>query len=229
MKDYVSSIIGKEYVIPTIGVWDKPEDIEWNKLPNQFVLKTTHGGGSTGVVICRDKNTFNKQKAIDKLNASLKMDIYRLFREWPYKDVKKRIIAEQFIMPLDGMVDLSDYKWYCFNGEPKFCQVIQNRSSKETIDFFDAEWNHQEFVGLNPKAGQAAVPPIRPAHLGIQVKIASLLSKKLPFSRIDLYEVGDCIYFGEITFFPMSGLGSFRPDDYNDLLGQLIVLPEKNI
>ena len=227
VKEYVSKSIGGEYVIPTLGVWDKPEKIEWDKLPNQFVLKTTHGGGSTGVVICRDKNAFNKQKAIERLNSSLKMDIYRLFREWPYKNVHRRVIAEQYIKPADGMKDLSDYKWYCFNGEPKFCQVIQNRTSKETIDFFDTAWKHQEFIGLNPKADQAVVPPIHPAHLDIQIKIASLLSKDLPFSRIDLYEVGDCVYFGEITFFPMSGLGSFRPKYYNELLGQMIVLPKK--
>ena len=227
VKNYVSKAIGEGFVIPTLGVWDKPENIEWDKLPNQFVLKTTHGGGSTGVVICKDKNTFDKQKAIKKLNASLKMDIYRLFKEWPYKDVHKRIIAEKYLMPMEGLKDLSDYKWYCFNGEPKFCQVIQNRTSKETIDFFDAEWNHQEFVGLNPKAGQAVVPPVRPICLDIQVEIASRLSQNIPFSRIDLYEVGNHVYFGEITFFPMSGFGSFRPNQYNEILGQMISLPSK--
>ena len=99
VKDYVTSIIGSEYVIPTLGVWDRPEDIEWDKLPNQFVLKTTHGGGNEGVVICRDKNTFDRNIAVEKLNKSLKQDIYRELREWPYKDVPKRIIAEQFISP----------------------------------------------------------------------------------------------------------------------------------
>ena len=228
VKEYVSKTIGEEYVIPTLGVWDKPEDIEWDKLPNQFVLKTTHGGGSTGVVICKNKSEFDKQEAIKKLNVSLKMDVYRLLKEWPYKNVRKRIIAEKYIMPAEGLKDLSDYKWYCFNGEPKFCQVIQERTSKETIDFFDTDWNHQEFVGLNPKAGQAVVPPIRPEPLDVQIQIASRLSHNIPFSRIDLYEVGNHVYFGEITFYPMSGLGSFKPIQYNDILGQMIVLPEKN-
>jgi hypothetical protein len=227
VKEYVDKTIGEEYVIPTLGVWNKPEDIAWNNLPNQFVLKTTHGGGSTGVVICKDKNTFDKQTAIKKLNASLKMDIYRLFKEWPYKNVQRRIIAEQYIMPTDGLKDLSDYKWYCFNGEPKFCQVIQDRTSKETIDFFDTAWRHQDFVGLNPNANQALVPPAHPMHLDVQLQIASRLSQNIPFSRIDLYEAGNHVYFGEITFFPMSGLGSFRPNQYNEILGQMISLPPK--
>lgn len=227
VKDLVAKTIGEEYIIPTLGVWNKPEDIEWDKLPNQFVLKTTHGGGSTGVVICKDKTTFDKQIAISKLNASLKMDIYRLFREWPYKNVPKRIIAERYVSPAIDKMDLSDYKWYCFNGVPKYCQVIQDRTSKETIDFFDTNWRHQEFVGLNPKADQAVNPPIRPSHIETQVRLASLLSKSFPFSRIDLYEAENKVYFGEITFFPMSGFGSFKPNRYNDVLGQMITLPDK--
>lgn len=227
VKEYVAKIIGEEYVIPTLGVWDKPEDIEWEKLPNQFVLKTTHGGGSTGVVICRDKSAFDKQNAIDKLNASLEMDIYKLFKEWPYKNVPKRIIAERYVLPATDKKDLSDYKWYCFNGVPKYCQVIQDRTSEETIDFFDTDWRHQEFVGLNPIADQAVVAPICPSHLETQVQLASLLSKCFPFSRIDLYEAENKVYFGEITFFPMSGFGSFRPNQYNEILGQMISLPLK--
>lgn len=227
VKEYVAKIIGEEYVIPTLGVWDKPEDIEWEKLPNQFVLKTTHGGGSTGVVICRDKSAFDKQNAIDKLNASLEMDIYKLFKEWPYKNVPKRIIAERYVLPATDKKDLSDYKWYCFNGVPKYCQVIQDRTSEETIDFFDTDWRHQEFVGLNPIADQAVVAPICPSHLETQVQLASLLSKCFPFSRIDLYEAENKVYFGEITFFPMSGFGSFRPNQYNEILGQMISLPPK--
>lgn len=224
VKDYVAKIIGNEYVIPTLGVWDKPEDIEWDKLPNQFVLKTTHGGGSTGVVICKDKTVFDKQKAIEKLNVSLKRDIYRLFREWPYKNVPKRVIAEQYIAPATNVKDLPDYKWYCFDGEPVYCQVIQERSTNETIDFFNTEWKRQEFIGLNPAAAPAAVTPTRPADLATQIHIARELSKGIPFSRIDLYSVDSRQFFGEITFYPMSGFGSFSPDNYNVILGQMISL-----
>ncbi len=116
VKDYVAKIIGEEYIIPTLGVWDKPEDIDWDSLPDQFVLKTTHGGGGCGVVICRDKATFDKAKAIDKLNRSMKADIYRSFKEWPYKNVQKRIIAEKF-MEDTSLHELRDYKFFCFGGQ----------------------------------------------------------------------------------------------------------------
>lgn len=229
VKDYVAKIIGKEYIIPTLGVWNKPEDIEWETLPNQFVLKTTHGGGSSGVVICKDKASFNRQHAVAKLKESLNQDIYRKFKEWPYKNVPKRIIAEKYLDPNPNKKDIPDYKWYCFNGEPKYCQVIQDRSTKETIDFFDTNWAHQEFVGLNHPGSvgfeHASVTPNRPGNLETQIRIAKDLSKNIPFSRIDLYEIGEREYFGEITFYPMSGFGVFSPNNYNELLGQMLVLP----
>jgi len=225
VKDYVKAIIGEEYIIPTLGVWSRPEDIQWDILPDRFVLKTTHGGGSSGVVICKDKTTFDKQAAIDKLKAAMDIDIYKIVREWPYKNVPKRIIAEEYIDPTPKTNDLSDYKWYCFNGEPKFCQVIQNRTTEETIDFFDVKWNHQEFVGLNPNAGPALNQPKKPENLDLQLRIACQLSKDIPFSRIDLYETDNNTFFGEVTFYPASGFGKFSPAQYNELLGQMINMP----
>ena len=123
-------------------------------------------------------------------------------------------------------MDLPDYKWYCFNGEPKFCQVIQNRSTNETIDFFDINWIHQEFIGLNPKACHSHIPIDCPANLVTQIQIARKLSNGIPFSRVDLYSVGNKVYFGEITFFPMSGMGVFCPSEYNRILGDMIKLPQ---
>lgn len=225
VKDIVAGIIGSEHVIPTLGVWNRAEDIEWEKLPNKFVLKTTHGGGNEGVVICKDKMTFDREGALRKLTAGLKHDSSAYGREWPYRFVKRRIIAEQYIDPAPNVSDLPDYKWYCFNGEPKYCQVIQDRSTKETIDFFDVEWNHQEFVGLNPAAGPAALQPTRPSKLETHIRIARMLSKDIPFSRIDLYETGDNTYFGEVTLYPNSGLGVLTPERYNEFLGQMITLP----
>ena len=225
VKDYVAKIIGSEHVIPTLGAWNRPEDIEWDKLPSRFVLKTTHGGGNTGVIICRDKASFDRLKAVRDLNKSLKQDLYKTLREWPYRNVPRRIIAEEYIEPGPNVKDLPDYKWYCFNGEPKYCQVIQNRSTKETIDFFDTEWNHQAFTGLNPSAGPSEVTPERPANLELQIKIALELSKNIPFSRVDLYEAGDNTFFGEMTFYPKSGFGAFKPKEYNELLGNMIELP----
>lgn len=234
VKKYVADIIGEKYIIPTLGVWDKPEDIDWNALPNEFVLKTTHGGGSGGVVICKDKKTFDRNKAILTLRDSMNSDIYRSLREWPYKDVKKRVLAEKYMAPKDmvnnPIYDLSDYKFFCFNGEPKYCQVIRDRHSKESIDFYDMNWRHQEFVGLNPvtSSGKNLVngvnPVPRPLLLDDMICVCHKLSKNMKYVRIDMYVIDNRIYFGEITFYPASGIGLFNPDKWNEELGNLISL-----
>ena len=225
VKEIVANIIGKEHIIPTLGVWEHAEDIDWDILPEKFVLKTTHGGGNNGVIVCKNKNTIDKAAVVEKLSKGLKHDSSAYGREWPYRGVKRRIIAEEYIDPAPNTSDLVDYKWYCFNGEPKYCQVIQGRSTNETIDFFDTEWSHQEFTGLNPAAGPAALPLARPANLDVQIRIARELSKGMPYSRIDLYDTGHNTLFGEITLYPMSGLGTFTPESYNDILGEMIKLP----
>jgi hypothetical protein len=226
VKKYVADKIGEEYVIPTLGVWEKTEDIDWDKLPNKFVLKCTHDSG--GLVICREKSNLDIEAAIKKLNASLKRDYYKAGREWPYKNVPRRIIAEKFIEVNPLVKDLPDYKWYCFNGEPIYCQVIQDRSSDETIDFFDKDWNHQDFVGMNPAAKPAKEEPQRPKNLDVQIRIARELSKDIPYARIDLYEIDGKTWFGEITLYPSSGTtGNFTPEQYNNILGELIKLPEE--
>lgn len=156
-------------------MWDSPEEIDFDRLPEQFVLKTTHGGGSGGVVVCRDKSLLNKEKAVSILRESMDSDIYKNFREWPYKNVRKRIIAETFIAPKaelqNAKYDLTDYKFFCFDGTPEYCQVIRDRHSKETIDFYDMRWRHQDFVGLLPRNGNCPVvsngevPVARPERL----------------------------------------------------------------
>lgn len=230
VKKYVGNIIGEKYIIPTIGVWDKPEDIDWDSLPDKFVLKTTHGGGSVGVVICKDKNSFNKEKAIRNLSQSLKQNIYTELREWPYKDVKKRIIAEPFMEDYnDSSQDLPDFKFFCFNGNPKYCQVIKDRNTKETIDFFDMHWQHQEFIGFNPYVTHAKECPKKPLNYEKMQEIARLLSKDIPFSRIDLYEINGKIYFGEITLFPASGLRLLRPYIWNKYFGDMIDIKVRKI
>lgn len=225
-KKYVANIIGEEYIIPTLGVWDKFDDIDFDILPNRFVLKTTHGGGNTGVVICKDKSTFDIASAKKKLNKSLRNSIYLKYREWPYKDVARRIVAEQYI-EVEGQSDLPDYKFYCFNGVPKYCQVIRNRNTKETIDFYDIEWNHMPFAGLNPIAKNGEKTIDKPSLLNQMLTICNKLTNNIPFARIDLYLTNDKIYFGEITFFPASGIGRFTPIDWDHKLGDLIELPIK--
>lgn len=234
VKDYVAQKIGSQYVIPLLGVWKKAEDIDFDLLPNQFVLKTTHGGGSTGVVICRDKNTFNKKNAICKLNKSLEQDIYSTNREWPYREVPKHVIAEMYIEEnaLDSgkhSEDLSDYKFFCFNGKPEFCQVIRDRHVNETIDFYNMDWIHQKFVGLNPVARNGLNPVIRPENLDLMIDLCKKLSKDIPFVRVDLYSIGCKVYFGELTFYPASGFGKFRPDIWNVKFGNMIELPTKKV
>ena len=228
-KDYVAQRIGEQYIIPTLGVWDSVEDIDWDSLPNQFVLKTTHGGGGCGVVVCSDKTHFDKEKAINKLETSMRSNAGRSYRERPYLNVPRRIIAEKYMAECKEnnilvSSDLPDYKFFCFNGEPHYCQVIRDRHTKETIDFYDMEWNHMPFVGLNPAAKNGTTPVTKPIHLETMKEICCRLSKNMIFCRIDLYVIDDKEYFGEITLYPASGIGQFTPSDWNHHLGDLIKL-----
>lgn len=225
VKEYVAGIIGEEYVIPTLGVWDRPEDIEWEKLPNQFVLKTTHGGGNEGVVICHDKDSFDRQKAVLVLNESLKTDLYKVWREWPYKNVPKRIIAEKFIEPRSGTKDLVDYKFFCFDGEVKGLFVAterQNPNEEVKFDFFDDDYNHLPF---RQGHDHAKVTPPKPHNFELMKSLASKLSKGIPHVRVDLYDLGDSVLFGEMTFFHFSGLVKFEPEEWDYKLGEWLKLP----
>ena len=224
-KKYVEMRLGKHLLIPTIAIWDRPEDIDLSMLPDRFVLKTTHGGGSTGVVVCRDKSKFDLRKAVMDLHRSMQSDIYLSQREWPYKNVRRRILAEEY-MENGADNELTDYKFYCFDGVPRYCQVIANRHTGETIDFYDMDWNHQDFFGLNPSCSNAAKDSPRPARLEEMYRIACVLSEGLPFLRVDLYEINGKVYFGEMTFYPNSGFGAFSPDDWDFKLGDLITLPK---
>ena len=225
VKKYVADKIGDKYIIPTLGVWNTFDDIDFDNLPDKFVLKTTNGGGSSGVVICTDKMSFDKEKAKLKLLKSMRNDIYKGMGEWAYKGVKPRIIAETFMSSANpsSHKELSDYKFFCFNGEPIYCQVIRDRSTNETIDFYDREWNHQEFVGLNPNACNGSHVEC-PVHLGVMHDICRKLSKDIPFVRVDMYIIDDKEYFGELTFYPASGYGVFTPDIWQWKLGEILEL-----
>lgn len=226
VKDWVKAKIGEEYMIPTLGVWESFDQIPFDELPNQFVLKTTHGGGSVGVVICKDKNLFDKEAAANKINRSMQISGYDKHREWPYKNVHRRIIAEKYMEDAASASSegLIDYKFYCFNGVPTYCQVIRGRGEKLTIDFYDMEWNHMPFVGLKPNVVNGEVPAPQPTQLEVMISICRKLSADIPFSRIDLYEINGCVYFGEVTFFPAGSVGTFRPAEWNYKLGELINL-----
>lgn len=224
VKQFVESVICKDIIVPTLGVWNNFDDIDFNLLPNEFVLKTNHSGGSTGVVICKDKRDFDISHARQLLNSSMESNSYYTTKEWPYKNIKPKIFAETLLHSENGK-DLIDYKFYCFDGAPMYCQVISNRSTNETIDFYDVNWVHQPFYGLNPKCKQSIASIDKPKNYELMLDIARTLSRYIPFVRVDLYNINGSIYFGEITFFPASGFGTFTPREYNDILGKYIILP----
>ena len=226
VKGYVASIIGEEYVIPTLGVWNTFEEIDFSSLPEQFVLKTTNGGGSGGVVICKDKKIFDINQAKNKLNKSLKTNIYRNLKEWPYKNVAPRIIAEKYMEDSSG--ELVDYKFTCADGKAHNVMICLDRGTGDTkFYFFDENWN---LLRLN-KRGMAAPADFtlpKPKSLELMFQIAAKLSVGLPFARIDLYNVDGKIYFGEITFFPQSGFDPNLLPETDMLFGEYIKLPNHN-
>lgn len=220
VKNYVADKIGKEYIIPTLGVWDKFEDIDFDKLPEQFVLKCTHDSG--GLVICRDKSKLDIKNAKTKINKCLKKNYYKHGREWPYKNVKPRIIAEQY-MEDSNTGDLPDYKFFCFNGVVKAMFIATERFGKEEtkFDFFDENFNHLPFTNGHPNADN---PLKKPEQFEKMKELASVLSKGIPQVRVDFYEINNKIYFGELTFSHWGGMVPFNPEEWDEKMGEFIKL-----
>ena len=224
VKDYVASRIGEEYVVPLLGVWDKPEQIAWDELPNRFVLKTNHSGGNTGVIICNDKSSFDRESAVRKLNSSLSSDVYHSFREWPYKGIVRKVFAEKYIEQEPGVSELSDYKFFCFNGEVKALYVAtdrQNPNEEVKFDFYDANFNH---LPIKQGGDNAKESPPMPQSFAEMKKIAATLSKGIPHVRVDLYEVNGRPLFGELTFFHFSGMVPIEPEEWDYRFGEWLDL-----
>lgn len=225
-KKYVASIIGDNYIIPTIGVWNSVDEIDFDILPDKFVLKTTNGGGSCGVVICKDKVLLDIDKTKKRLNQSLKVNIYRCLKEWPYKNVKPRIIAEQYLEDSDG--ELKDYKFTCADGTAHNVMICYDRNVGDTkFYFFDRDWN---LLRLN-KRGKNAPPNFtlpKPESLDEMFNVAAKLSEGIPYLRVDLYNINGRVFFGEMTFFPQSGFDNNLLKETDILFGQYIKLPNKN-
>lgn len=227
VKTFVANRIGEEFVIPTYGIWDKPEDIDWDKLPERFVLKNTKGSGGHDVIICKDKKELDIEKTIRILNNSIKSsdNFFYYCREWPYKHIKPRIIAEALLSetPDDGCLkekDLLDYKIFCFDGEPKFLFVATGRQKKDTrFDFYDLSFNHLPFTNGHPNAD---VYPVRPKNYELMLDIARKLSDGMPHVRVDLYNINGKIYFGELTFYHWGGMVPFEPDEWDKKFGELL-------
>ena len=221
-KKYVADKIGEEYIIRTLGVWDKFEDIDFSALPDRFVLKCTHDCG--GMVFCKDKSMLDYEAAKEKLTKSLKRSYFYGEREWPYKNVRPRIIAEEFIETKTN--DLPDYKFMCFNGRIGCVLICSDRFSDEGVhmSFLDRDWNLLPFGRREPRHTS---PIPKPQCYDKMVELAEQLAAGIPFSRIDFYEADGRILFGEITFFPGGGFKEFVPNEWDYTLGSWLELPEK--
>lgn len=223
-KKYVADRIGEQYIIPTLGVWERFDDIDFDKLPNQFVMKCTHDSG--GLVICRDKSKFNVSEARAKINKSLKSNYFYAGREWPYKNVRPQIIAELY-MEDSKTSELRDYKFFCFDGKVKALFIASDRqsSTEETkFDFFDENYVHIPVTNGHPNA---SVLPDKPICFDEMKRLASVLSKGIPHLRVDFYEVEGRVFFGELTFSHWSGFMPFSPEKWDNVFGSWISLPNK--
>lgn len=220
VKEYVANIIGDEYVIPTIGVWENFDDINFKELPNQFVLKCTHDSG--GLVICKDKKTLEMMGTKKKIESSLNTNYYLAGREWPYKNVQRKIIAEKY-MEDEKTKDLRDYKFFCFNGKVRCYKIDFNRFTCHKANYYDEN-------SLLIDVGEKMCPPDhnilleQPTRLSEMIELAQKLSHSIPFVRVDFYEVNEKVYFGEMTFYPAAGFGAFSFEGNDKMLGEWIEL-----
>lgn len=220
VKDYVAKLIGEEYIIPTIGVWDDPDDIDFDALPDQFVLKCNHNSG-LGLCICKDKSKLDINAVKSELRRGLKQDFYLTGREWPYKNVPRKILAEKYLEDESG-TELKDYKVFNFDGEPALIEVDYGRFVNHKRNIYDKDWNYIAMEIEYPSNPSCQIA--RPKHFDIMLDLARNLSKGIPHVRTDFYSIEGKLYFGEMTFYHGSGLEHFQPEKWDDILGKMIAL-----
>lgn len=220
-KEYVASKIGTQYIIPTLGVWERVEDIDFDSLPNRFVIKCNHNSGK-GMYICKDKSEMDVDKVKKDLKQGLKENYYLHGREWPYKDVPRRIIAEQYMEDESGY-ELKDYKVFNFNGKPELIEVDFDRFIDHHRNIYSTEWKRLELEIEYRSDPKRDIP--RPEHLDEMLKLCSMLAADIPHVRTDFYVVNGRLYFGELTFFHGSGMERFNPEKWDARLGSLIKIP----
>ena len=223
-KKYVASIIGEEYIIPTYGIYEKFEDIDFNLLPNQFVIKCTHDSG--GLAICKDKSTFDIVKAKKKINNSLKKNYFYEGREWVYKNIKPRIIIEKYMEDKNSST-MQDYKFFCFDGVPKIMYLsegLENHATA-TMSFFDMNFKLTDCKRKDYKLFD--YNPKKPKNFDKMKEFSAILSKDIPHLRVDFYEINGHLYFGELTFFTCSGMIPFENEAWNIKMGAWINLPNQ--
>lgn len=223
VKEYVGNIIGKEYIIPLLGVWNTVEEIDFDALPDRFVLKCSHGSGD--VVICKDKSSFDRENAKRILAGSMKRDLSKISREWPYKNVKRRIIAEQYLEDTQTG-ELRDYKFFTYNGKAKLLLVASNRQSEQetNFDWFDMDYHRLDLYQGHPGA---PIMPEKPKNFDRMREFAELLAKDIPHVRVDFYEANGRLYFGELTFSDSGGFDTYEPESWDRVFGDWITLPPK--
>lgn len=223
VKKIIEEKIGKEYVIPTLGIYNRFDEIDFDKLPDKFVIKCTHDSG--GLIVCRDKNKLDLDQVEKTINKHLRHNFYYNGREWPYKNVRPRIMIEKYMQDKNKK-ELVDYKFYCFNGEPKFLYVSEGLENHETakIGFFDMNFKKCSFKRNDYKSFEC--PPKKPENFSEMVKIAKELSKGLKFVRVDLYSINNNVYFGELTFTPNAGLMIFNPPSWDEKIGKMLSLKD---
>ncbi len=218
-KEYARKIIGNEYIIPTLGVWEKFDDIDFNSLPKQFVLKCTHD--SEGLIIVKDKSKLNKNEAKKKIETAMKYNFFYIGREYPYKNVKPRIIAEEYVEDIK-YGELRDYKFFCFDGNPKYMFIATDRAIGQTkFDYFDIDFNHLEIIQHYPNSSKKIE---KPKNYNQMITLAKKLSHGIKHIRVDFYEVNGKLYFGELTFYHFSGLQPFNDKKWDTIFGNLINL-----
>lgn len=229
VREWVKNEIGEEYLIPLLGVWENPDDIDYSMLPDSFVLKGNHGSQMN--LIIKDKSLMNVKKTNEKLKQWLLLDFAHCLGcfEMQYQNIPRRIIAEKYMVD-DRFSDLVDYKFHCFNGKPEYCEVILNRTSNETIDYFDMEWKHQNFIdeSVTSKVKNSEKKIEKPELFEEMKNVASILCRKFSYVRVDLYNINKRIYFGEMTFSPSAGADIFNPDSADFMLGELLELRDRN-
>ncbi len=212
VRKYIAEKIGKQYLIPLIGVYKSFDEISIQDLPHQFVLKATHGSGWN--LLCYDKNTFDWSAAREKSTQWLKTNFYDRYYEWAYKSIKPRLILEQMLLDTSGDIPY-DYKFFCFHGHPKFVQVEIDRFSDHTRNFFDLNWTPMPVTKGLPRSRKSIDPPQK---LSEMITLAEKLSTGIPFVRVDFYALPE-VYFGEMTLYPAAGYKKFDPPEWDTIIG----------
>ncbi len=222
VRDYIKEVLGEEYLIPLIGAWDSPDEIDFDALPDKFVLKCNHNSG-LGMCICKDKSKLDIEKVKEELRKGMAQDYYLTQREWPYKDVPRKIIAEEFMIDNSG-VGLRDYKFFCFNGEPKFLYLSEGLDNHDTaaISFLTLDWKQASYERCDYKPFK--VLPEKPSQFDKMVEIAKKLSSGFDFLRVDLYEINGRVYFSELTLFTGAGFTPFKDEASDYEIGSMLKL-----